>query len=104
MRARLWKHRALLGYLGLVAVVLLALEIHHRASERTFTEQDRRSCEQRQVLARNQVFVLNMLTDTVRAELHSERDQIPMPIRIRLERQLAEAEQRLSTENPIKPC
>ena len=104
MRARIGRYRGVVGYLLLTAFILLALDLHHNANIDTLNERDVRSCQQRQILASNQVFVLRFLTSAVQAEIHTERKRIPAPILDRLTDQLAEAERRLAVQNPVQSC
>lgn len=80
MRAWFWKHRAVMGYLFLLAVVLLALEFHHNDTTGELNERDRISCEQRQRLATDQKLILSVLVPLTHAELR-EHDDIPEPER-----------------------
>lgn len=104
MRDLLWKYRALIGYLFLLAVTLFALSQHQHAIARDDAARDRQSCAQRQVLARNQAFVLRALSNVLRAEIHDDAEAMSESVLRALVLNLDEAERRLAEENPIKPC
>ena len=99
-----WKHRALFGYIGIVLVAVLALEIHNGATESRLNGIDHRSCKQRRALAANQVFVLHALRDLQLIEIHGEEAKQHARFRESVIADIREAERRLETLNPIQDC
>jgi uncharacterized iron-regulated protein len=98
-----WKrHRALVGYLFLVAVAVVAAQLRQMSVNKRLDRIDQRSCEQRQVLARNQVFTLETLHEIMAGEVHEKA--IPLRIRTQLEDRLAHIQDLLAGSNPIRPC
>lgn len=62
MIRRAWaQHRGLVGYLFLVTVAVIAMQLYVLAVRRDLNHHDRISCEQRRVLSANQADVINAL-------------------------------------------
>lgn len=68
MRRFFHRHRALIGYLLIVGVVVFAIELHHDQTTNELDRRDAVSCEQRNVLFENQRTVLHTLTILVQLE------------------------------------
>lgn len=95
------KHRAVLGYLFLLAVVLIALELHHDSTTADLDKRDAISCAQRQQLASNQKLVLQNLVPLIHAELREHG--VPDPERGQLLASYEALRDALTTAGP-QPC
>lgn len=107
MRAFYHRHRALLGYLGIVVVAVVAVELHTVKIEHDLSTRDTRSCTQRGILAANQVFVLDTLRSVMLVDLHEalrEPNTISPAFLARLRGNLVEAQNRIENLNPVKEC
>lgn len=62
MIRRWWgKHHNLIGYILIVLVAVIAVEIHHVKTTRDIRRENRLSCERATIVAANQRIVLNTL-------------------------------------------
>lgn len=95
------RRKALVGYLLLVVVTVVAVGAHQAHVNSTFDERDRRSCEQRQMLARDAKLVLN--TVTLLAEIERGEDEHPPLENALLANEIALLRKALSTAGP-QPC
>src|SRR5512139_2887539 len=101
LRRRLHAHKALIGDVFLDAVKVFAIEQHHDLTTRDLNERDRRSCEQRNILARNQVLVLRTVSQL--GEMEQNEDEHSAAENAALERQLRRLDRALEKAGP-KPC
>jgi hypothetical protein len=77
IRDHVHRHRALIGYVFIVLMVMFALEGYQRSLHKRLDRRDAISCAQRQKLAETQRFVLQSLT-TLSAAAINDTDQQPI--------------------------
>lgn len=97
MKVWLHKYRALIGYVFIVVVFAIALELHTAHVEHVTSKRDERSCQQRHLLADNQRDVIIALLHDIRIE-HDVAQRLPHII-ARLETDLGKIEADL-----VIPC
>lgn len=61
MKRWIFHYRAVIGYVFIVLIASLALELHAKSVESTLDKRDQTSCMQRRTLARNQLDNLHAL-------------------------------------------
>ena len=93
------RHRALIGYLLLIVVVLVSLELYHQREEGRIERVQQLSCENTSLVIANQKLVLRSLISLRIAALASPY------LRIEAERELVGLQKALSAvEDREDPC
>ena len=100
MKAWLYKHRFLWGYLGIVAVSMLGAYLYQHHTVAELNKHDARSCAQRNKLARNQAAVMRALSGVIAIELDELDGDMHPGHQQELTDQLVDLHQRLKTAGP----
>lgn len=84
-----YRHRAMIGYLFLVLVSIVAIEVHHDQTINSVKSEARETCNALATVTENQRFVMETLTELIAAETEEENNLALAP-------RLAQIEFRLS--------